>query len=64
MNENNNHDDELLQQARKRGLSYNEAIEWMTKNTGGYNTDAFSDTDTKAVKELNRQSKNNISPKQ
>lgn len=52
-------EDVLLEKARSSGLSYNEAIEWMTKNTGGHNTSIYSDTNVKAVKKQNQQSQHN-----
>lgn len=43
-------------QARKSGLSYNEAKEWIAQTTGGRDTNIYSDTDIAAVKEQNNQS--------
>lgn len=43
-------------QARKSGLSYNEAKEWIAQTTGGRDTHIYSDTDISAVKEQNNQS--------
>ena len=31
-------------------MSYNEALQWMAKYTGGKGTSSFSNTDTEAVK--------------
>lgn len=50
-------DIEALQaQARRSGLTYNEAKEWMAKTTGGYGTNIYSDTDVQTVREENTQS--------
>lgn len=46
----------VKEQARRSGLSYNEAIEWIAKTTGGRDTDIYSDTDPEAVREKNEQS--------
>jgi len=46
----------VKEQARRSGLSYNEAIEWIAKTTGGRDTDIYSDTDPEAVIEKNEQS--------
>lgn len=43
-------------QARKSGLSYNKAKEWIAQTTGGRDTHIYSDTDIAAVKEQNNQS--------
>lgn len=40
-------------QARKSGLSYNEAKAWIAQTTGGRGTHIYSDTDTATVKEQN-----------
>jgi len=40
----------VKEQARNSGLSYNEAIEWIAKTTGGRGTNVYSDTDIEAVK--------------
>lgn len=46
----------IREQARRSGLSYNEAIEWIAKTTGGRGTHIYSDTDVEAVKKQNEQS--------
>lgn len=46
----------MKEQARKSGLSYNEAKEWIAKTTGGHGTDIYSDTDAEAIREKNKQS--------
>ena len=46
----------VKEQARRSGLSYNEAKEWIAKTTGGCDTDIFSDTDPEAVREKIKQS--------
>lgn len=46
----------VTEQARKSGLSYNEAIEWIAKTTGGRGTHIYSDTDAQLVKQQNEQS--------
>lgn len=46
----------VKQQAKKSGLSYNEAKEWIAKTTGGRNTGIYSDTDVEAIREKNEQS--------
>lgn len=48
----------VKEQARKSGLTYNEAIEWMAKTTGGRGTHIYSDTDATAVKKKNEQKSN------
>ncbi len=48
----------IREQARRSGLSYNEAIEWIAKTTGGRDTHIYSDTDVEAVKKQNEQSEN------
>ena len=35
----------VKEQARRSGLSYNEAIEWIAKTSVGRDTDIYSDTD-------------------
>lgn len=40
----------VKEQARKSGLSYNEAKEWIAQKTGGRDTHIYSDTDVEAVK--------------
>lgn len=47
--------DHLKKQAKKSGLSYNEAIEWMARKTGGYGTHIYSDTNIDKVKQQNEQ---------
>lgn len=49
----------LKEQARKSGLTYNEAIEWIARKTGGHGTHIYSDTDVEAVKEQITQSELN-----
>lgn len=49
----------LEEQARKSGLTYNEAIEWMTRKTGGYGTSIYSDTDVQSVQKQVQQSSAN-----
>ena len=48
----------VKEQARKSGLSYNEAKEWIARTTGGRNTNIYSDTDVEAVRKKNEQSEN------
>ncbi len=36
--------------ARKSGLTYNEAIEYIAKTTGGHGTNVYSDTNIETVK--------------
>jgi len=48
----------IREQARKSGLSYNEAKEWIARETGGHGTHIYSNTDVEAVKEKNAQSEN------
>lgn len=43
----------VKEQARKSGLSYNEAKEWIAKTTGGHGTHIYSNTDVEAVKRQN-----------
>jgi len=45
----------VKEQARKSGLSYNEAKEWIAKTTGGHGTHIYSNTDVEAVKRQNTQ---------
>lgn len=47
----------MKEQARKSGLTYNEAIEWMAKTTGGRGTHIYSDTDASAIRKKNEQAK-------
>lgn len=49
----------LLEQARRSGLSYNEALEWIAKTTGGRGTNIYSDTNIEEVKKKNNQSEQN-----
>lgn len=51
----------MIEQARKSGLSYNEAKEWIAKTTGGRDTHIYSDTDVEAVRKQNEQSEMNKS---
>lgn len=44
----------VKEQARKSGLSYNKAIEWIAKTTGGRNTHVYSDTDVESVRQQNK----------
>lgn len=46
----------VKEQARRSGLSYNEAKEWIAKTTGGRNTRIYSDTNIDFVKRQNEQS--------
>lgn len=46
----------IKEQARRSGLSYNEAKEWIARETGGHGTHIYSDTDVAVVKEQNAQS--------
>jgi len=46
----------VKEQARNSGLSYNEAIEWIAKTTGGRGTNVYSDTDIEAVKKQIKES--------
>ncbi len=46
----------IKEQARRSGLSYNEAKEWMARETGGHGTHIYSDTDVMTVKEQNARS--------
>lgn len=46
----------VKEQARKSGLSYNEAKEWIAETTGGRDTGIYSDTDREAVRRKNMQS--------
>ena len=48
----------VKEQARKSGLSYNEAKEWTAKKTGGRDTHIYSDTNVEAVKKQNEESEN------
>lgn len=48
----------VKEQARRSGLSYNEAKEWIAKKTGGRNTYIYSDTDVETVKKQIEQSEN------
>lgn len=49
-------DDELLKQkSREYGLSYNEAIDYIAKTTGGRDTHIYSDTNPEEVKRKNMQ---------
>lgn len=48
----------IKEQARRSGLSYNEAIEWIAKTTGGRGTHIYSDTDVEAVKKQNERAEN------
>ncbi|HLR70127.1 MAG TPA: hypothetical protein VK085_01700 [Pseudogracilibacillus sp.] len=48
----------IQEQARRSGLSYNEAIEFIARTTGGRGTHVYSDTDIEAVKRKNEQSQN------
>jgi len=49
----------IKEQARKSGLSYNEAKEWIAKKTGGRGTHIYSDTNVEEVKRQNELSSNN-----
>ena len=49
----------MKEQARKSGLSYNEAIEYIARTTGGRDTHIYSNTDVEAVKRQNKQSELN-----
>jgi len=49
----------VKEQARRSGLSYNEAIEFIARTTGGRGTNIYSDTDIEAVKRQNEQSEKN-----
>jgi len=49
----------IKEQARKSGLSYNEAKEWIAKTTGGRGTHIYSITNVEEVKRQNEQSSNN-----
>lgn len=51
----------MIEQARKSGLSYNEAKERIAKTTGGRDTHIYSDTDVEAVRKQNEQSEMNKS---
>lgn len=44
-------DNDIYEQAKKSGLSYNEAKEWIAQKTGGRNTKIYSDTDIEAVRQ-------------
>lgn len=44
----------VKEQARRSGLSYNEAKEWIAKTTGGRNTEIYSNTDVEEVKKQNK----------
>jgi len=46
----------VKEQARRSGLSYNEAIEYIAKTTGGRDTHIYSDTDVETVKKQNEES--------
>lgn len=46
----------VKEQARKSGLSYNEAKKWIAQQTGGRDTHIYSDTDTDTVRGKNIQS--------
>lgn len=48
----------MKEQARKSGLSYNEAIEFIARTTGGRGTYIYSDTDVESVKRQMKQSEN------
>lgn len=48
----------MKEQARRSGLSYNEAIEFIARTTGGRGTSIYSDTDVEAVKRKIEQSNN------
>jgi len=48
----------MKDQARRSGLSYNEAIEFIARTTGGRGTQVYSDTDVDAVKRKLEQSEN------
>lgn len=45
----------IKKQARKSGLSYNEAKEQIAKTTGGHGTHIYSDTNVEEVKRQNEQ---------
>ncbi len=51
--------EEMLEQSRRSGLTYNEAKEYIARTTGGHGTNIYSDTDVEEVKRKNRQSQNN-----
>lgn len=53
--------EKIKEQARKSGLSYNEAKEWMAKSTGGRGTNVFSNTNIEAIKQQNERSERNKS---
>ncbi|WP_174614411.1 hypothetical protein [Virgibacillus ihumii] len=50
---------EILDQSRRSGMSYNEAKEFIARTTGGHGTEIYSDTDVEQVKRKNRESMNN-----
>ncbi|TMN21539.1 hypothetical protein FH966_01165 [Lentibacillus cibarius] len=51
--------DEMLEQSRLSGLTYNEAKEYIARTTGGHGTNIYSDTDVEEVRRKNQQSQNN-----
>lgn len=42
---------------KNSGMSYNEVKEFLAKTTGGHGTEMYSDTDVKAVRLENQQTK-------
>ena len=46
----------VKEQAKKSGLTYNEAIAFIARTTGGRGTNIYSDTDVEAVKQQLQQS--------
>ncbi|KRG08016.1 gamma-type small acid-soluble spore protein [Lederbergia galactosidilytica] len=46
--------EEVKRKNGQSGMSYNEAIEWMAKTTGGRGTAIYSDTNMEEVKKQNQ----------
>ncbi|MFC4557748.1 hypothetical protein ACFO3D_05940 [Virgibacillus kekensis] len=64
MNKNNNGkltDEEILEQSRRSGLTYNEAKEFIARTSVGRGTNIYSDTNAQEVKQKNEQSMRNKS---
>ncbi|GIN57096.1 gamma-type small acid-soluble spore protein [Lederbergia ruris] len=48
--------EEVKRKNAESGMSYNEALEWIAKTTGGRGTDIYSDTNVEEVKRRNQSS--------
>ena len=51
--------EKMLEQARRSGLTYNQAKVYIAKTSGGYGTHVYSDTDVAEVREQNAEAEQN-----